>query len=243
MQYLAQRLGVEAVCPVASDPVSWMPDAPTIQAMQEADLIILNGANFEAWPEKVSLPESNVLRTASGLELLHYENVTIHTHGPGGEHSHEGIDGHTWLDPINAKAQAERIQRRLAQLRPERADEFAANFAKLAADLEALDAEFWGLSPPPLLANHPAYNYLAKRYGWSIYNLDLDPEEMPEQATFDGPKARHLLWESSPSAEIATQLNTWGITSIVFSPAETASDTDYLGVMQRNLAALKAHVP
>lgn len=244
VQAFAERVGgahVEVTCPVESDPASWMPGERDILAMQEADLIVLNGANFEAWPDKVSLPESRLLRTAAGVELLHYEDAVVHSHGPSGAHSHEGIDGHTWLDPQNAKRQADAIRQALSRLRPANAADFAANFAKLAADLDALDAAFRQLSPPPMLANHPAYNYLARRYGWTIHNLDLDPGEMPADEVLVAIRngdARVLLWEAAPLAEIATRLEQeCKVKSIVFSPCETApASGDYLDVMRRNLA-------
>ena len=61
MTYFAQRIGgehVEVVCPLPqdADPISWMPGANTIQAYQKADLIVINGAQFEKWLDKVSLP-------------------------------------------------------------------------------------------------------------------------------------------------------------------------------------------
>jgi len=141
---------------------------------------------------------------------------------------------------------------------PDRADEFHANYAALAADLDALDAALRELSKVigkrPMLASHAAYNYLARRYAWDIESLALDPGEMPPDSVLneirlalqDRP-AKIILWESDPTPEIAAKLkNDLDLTSVVFSPCETpdAAGPDYLARMKNNIARLtKAIAP
>ncbi|MAE66496.1 MAG: adhesion lipoprotein [Phycisphaeraceae bacterium] len=262
--YFAQRIGgeaVEVVCPVPEDEdaIFWMPDDATIAAYQKADLIVVNGAGFEKWVKRVSLPDARVIDTARPFRdrFLRYEGTTTHSHGPAGEHAHEGVDGHTWVDPVNARIQADEIRKALARFRPEQAATFGAGFEKLAADLDALDKTLRALSGedggPPLLASHPAYNYVADRYGWHLVNLDLDPETMPDDATFaairkilDEHPANFILWEGEPTAEIAERFSgELGLTSVLFSPCELLSGDeigaglDYLKVMRQNLKQIE----
>jgi len=260
-EYFTRRIAgdlVEVVCPVPpdEDAIFWKPDAETIGRYQKADLIILNGAGFAQWVAQATLPDSRVVETAKPFEsdLITYENAVVHRHGPAGEHSHEGIDGHTWVDPVNAKTQADEIRKALARTWPAHAEAFDAGFAALAADLDALDAGFRTLAPAaaeiPILASHPAYNYIARRYGWKIHNLDLDPGEMPDDETFATIKeilatfpAKTLVWESEPTAEIAARFQSeLGVASVVFSPCELkdpGSPDDYLAVMKQNLATMR----
>ena len=61
LQYFAERIGGEHInvvfpAPANVDPAYWMPDAPTIAAYQQADLILLNGARYAKWINKVTLP-------------------------------------------------------------------------------------------------------------------------------------------------------------------------------------------
>lgn len=262
--YFAGRIAgdlASVVCPVPEDedPIFWMPPADILQAYQEADLIVLNGAGFAKWVERASLPSSRVVDTAAPFagEFIRYENATTHSHGKAGEHSHEGIDGHTWVDPVNAKTQAGEIRSALARLLPDHSADLEANFARLAADLDALDAGFREVSASdprrPLLASHPAYNYLVRRYGWNLANLDLDPETMPTDAQFEEIRtiladhpAKFLLWESEPLPEIAARFRDgFGIESVTVSPcellgeAEMAAGADYLTVMRKNLESLR----
>jgi len=104
----------------------------------------------------------------------------------------------------------------------------------------------------PLLASHPAYNYVARRYGWNIKNLDLDPQQMPDNESLDEIRtllkehpARFILWESAPDPAIAARLEAeLELTSVVFSPCElhSAADRDagldYLSVMRQNIQNL-----
>jgi len=251
--YLARRIGgglVEVVCPVPgdADPISWKPDEDAIRAYQEADLIVLNGAGFEKWAETVSLPAARTVETARPFRenWIEYVGTATHRHGGEGAHSHEGLDGHTWLDPVNAKAQAREILLALRKRLPGRVAGLQANFDALAADLDALHDALGALRPPPLLASHPAYNYLAARYGWKIENLDLDPEDVPSAAQVDavarmGP--RILLWEAAPLPEAAERFREAGIASVEFSPLEQPPESgDFLAAMQANIERLRAAV-
>ena len=261
--YFTQRIAgpkVRVVCPLpdGADPAAWMPPAKTVVDYQNADLIIVNGAGLEKWLAKVSLPTSKVIDTTAPLttKLLKFDQTVTHSHGPGGQHSHEGVDAHAWLDPRNAQVQAERIHTALAHLLPERATEFQTNAAALAADLGRLDRSLRqvtrAIGQNPILASHPAYNYLAAGYKWNIVNLDLDPQTMPGDDVFIAlgrtlkkRPARILLWETDPKPEISERFRAkLGLISVVFSPCETldaesqAIGKDYLSVMIANIGRL-----
>jgi len=263
--YFAERITggvvpVELPLPDGEDPIFWQPSPETIARYQRAAAIVINGAGFEKWVATASLPRSRVINTAAGFRdrFIEMETVT-HSHGPAGEHTHTGIDGHTWVDPNNAILQANAIAEGLADAFPERIEMFEANLPPLRADLEALDGRLRDVTAKlegvVLLASHPAYNYLAQRYGWEIENLDLDPRaELTDVVLADIDRAIQargyeapviLLWESAPLETTTEQLKTdLGITSVLFSPAETRSDEqrdageDYLSIMNSNVDRL-----
>lgn len=257
--YFVRRIAgeqVDVVCPLPADgdPIFWMPSGETIAAYQKADLIVVNGAGFERWVEKVSLPTSRIVDTAAPLadQWLKYEGAVTHSHGTAERHSHEGVDGHTWLDPNHAKVQAAEIRDALIGLLPQAAEEFRANYAALAADLDELDRSLREVSQTlgdtPLLASHPAYNYLARRYGWNLTNLSLDPAVMPDAAALDeirqalaAAPSRVLLWESPPTDEMVARFREdLGLTSVVFSPCEVLEEgQDYITAMRENVARLR----
>ncbi len=251
--YFAERIGGERVlvrCPVpdGEDPAGWTPDAATLAEIQDSDLILANGAGFEAWISQVSLPPSRLVETAAAFrgEWIEQKGGAAHSHGKGAKHSHEGFDGHTWLDPVNAKRQARAVLDALVQRLPAHGTEMEARHGTLATELDALDAAFRALPPlPPMIASHAAYDYLARRYGWKIESLDLDPEEVPTDdqvaailATAKAHGASHILWESEPLAETVERLRP--LVSVVISPVESRPDgADYLGAMRANVSRLK----
>ena len=70
LKYFAERIaGDQATvvfpAPSEGDPAYWMPDAKTITKYQQADLILLNGANCAKWVKKVSLPRSKMIDTSA----------------------------------------------------------------------------------------------------------------------------------------------------------------------------------
>jgi len=250
---------LEVVCPLPgdADPIFWKPSADDILAYQKAALIISNGAGFERWMTTTSLPLSRVVDTAAGFEnaFLHIEGLRNHSHGGQGEHSHEGLDGHTWLDPVLAGVQARAILEAFCQRWPEHADAFRANHKRLAAQFEELDAAFAKLAPKlkgvKVLCSHPAYQYLAKRYGWSIVNFDLDPgAELTGAAlalikeaaasTPDNAMRTMLLWESEPLPATVQRLAKVGVESLLLSPCEMPDPEsgDYFQRMQANIDRL-----
>ena len=248
LQLFSQRIAGDyatVTCPLPqhTDPIFWQPTDTDISAFQSANHIVINGAGFEQWIPKVNLPTGKIIDTSTGLKdpLIHYEQASTHSHGPTGEHAHEGLDGHTWLDPISAQQQAKVILDALCTLAPAQETKFTANYEALSKDLAELDKLLSEISQRPLLASHPAYNYLARRYDWQITNMDLDPESIPDQATLqkiNTHPATVILWESAPSKEVATAIK---VNSIVFSPCEQApTEGDYFDRMKQQISALKS---
>ena len=253
------NIKVVCPCPEDEDAIFWMPDTDTIAKYQQADLIIINGAGFEKWVEKVSLPEEKIVNTAKEFtdEFIKFENVTTHSHGKTGEHSHEGIDGHTWLDPILALKQADEIKKALDKEFPHLQKYFDQGFIKLEGILLSLDKKISDLTAnyqnQPILCSHPAYNYLARRYNWNIKNLDLDPESDLTNKQINEiknimktHKAKYLIWESKPVEKIEKLLkDKFNLTSITFSPAELIKKSDldegydYIAIMNENIVNIK----
>jgi len=263
-QYMALRIAgdlanVVNLVPFTDDPIFYRPTRKDILALQQSDVILLNGASFEKWVDKVTLPDTRVVHTAKVLkdDYLSFTGAVTHSHGSGDKHSHEGRDGHTWVDPLNFIKQAEAVKNALVKRYPRHEKAFTLGFKGIKLDFESLHQEFSKISqsrkPPALLMSHPAYNYIAKRYAWKIQNLDLDPQEMPSEETMARIKtlnkkfrSRYLIWESKPKPEIAARLQKeLGLKSLVFSPCEQLSDTEiaegnnYLQVMRKNLEVIR----
>ncbi len=258
LQYFSERIGgdaIEVVFPVppGDDPAFWTPSPSEVQPIQKADLILLNGAGYAKWVKKVSLRKSRMINTSGAFsdQLIQVESKTTHRHGPSGDHAHAGVAFTTWLDFEQARRQSQAISRALGQLLPDRAAEFEENALNLQRDLSELDARLKELGKKtgdkPLLASHPVYQYMARRYQLNLRSVLWEPEVVPdliEWRKFEKLHAEHpakwIFWEGVPLAKSAEQLYTLGVTSIVFSPcANVPTEGDFLSVMNSNIKALE----
>jgi len=259
LAFFAEWIGGKAVrtefpAPTDQDPAFWSPDAETIVAYQEADLILLNGAGYAKWVERATLPASRTINTGLTLKkrLIEVEAAVTHTHGPEGEHSHGETAFTTWLDPTFALEQARTITFVLSGARPQFREDFEYNFAALEAELRELDERWQAIvaTDPerPLLGSHPVYQYLEAHLGLNLESVHWEPADMPDagmwrelETLLDSHPARFMLWEGEPLPEVAERLRGMGVESVVFDPCASmpANADDFLDVMQANAEALE----
>ncbi len=258
LAYFAERIGaghvrVEFPAPPGVDPAYWSPDANDIAAYQAADLILINGAGYEGWVARTSLPETKIVNTTAGLEdrYVLVEEAVVHTHGPEGEHEHQNVAFTTWLDPLLATEQARAVHDALAERLPGAEAELQAAFESLAGDLAELDErlEAWAeeLQGAPLLASHPVYQYAAARYDLNLRSVHFEPDEAPSASAWrdlstlaSAHPARLMLWEAQPMPETEARLrDEMGIASVVFDPCgATPTEGDLLSRMRENVDRL-----
>ncbi len=241
LQYFAERLlgdAAEVVFPVPQDvdPSFWRPSIADISMVQSADLILLNGAGFATWIDRVSLSRSKLVNTSAGIEdrFIVTESIT-HSHGDGGEHSHEGVASYLWLDPTLAIAQAEAIATAITSRGLVSKEDAADRLADLRADLEALDAQtraaLEAVQNVTFIATHPRYAYFARRYGLSITALEWEAGAVPTETQMADLRAmtadigaQALIWEDTPPPEAFEMTAALGLRNIVFTPLARQPD-------------------
>ena len=179
LKYFAERIAggsVKVVFPIPSDgdPALWTPEPRGVLAFQSTDLILLNGATYSKWLDKVTLSRSKFVNTSRAFreQYIKVRNLTTHAHGPGGEHAHAGMAFTTWIDFQLAVGQAKAIRDALKRLVPEEKERFEANFSALKDDLMALDRRVGeiveGKQNQLLVTSHPvllAFNNLTHTHG------------------------------------------------------------------------------
>jgi putative ABC transport system permease protein len=262
LEYFTQRIAgdrVEIVFPVPreEDPAFWKPREDDIRQYQQADLILLNGAEYEKWLPAAVLPLTKQVVTSQSFADRYVQNgeVITHSHGPQGMHSHGLIDFNTWMDPQQAALQSQAIHDELVRLVPDAAKDFDVNCEALKEDLADLDkllaAASLQLGKEPLLGSHPVYQYIARRYGWNLQAVHWEPDEMPAEAEWQKLKAmyakhsaRLMIWEQDPLPAVASRLRKMGIEPVAFETCvNVPASGDYLSAMKANAkrfdAALK----
>ena len=254
LQYFAQRIAgnhAEVVFPVPPDvdPAFWQPDAATISGYQHADLVLLNGATYAKWISRVSLPRRKLVDTSASFSdrYIQTKGGATHSHGREGPHSHAGTAFTTWLDFSQAAEQARAVRDALSRIMPAQRDTFASNYQALEHDLLDLDARLKTIvsrdPAKPMIASHPVYQYLARRYSLNLKSLMWEPDAMPPETEWlalaklrEGHPAAWILWEGKPSHKTSERLQQLGVLSTVFDPCGNRPVAgDFLSVMSDNL--------
>ena len=101
-----------------------------------------------------------------------HEHGQEHTHARDGAHGHDHGDWgdpHLWLDPVFMQAFAEAIAERLAEVDPDGAEGYRRRAEAYIQQLRQLDADYrrrLGEVPHKAFVTvHPAFTYVAERYG------------------------------------------------------------------------------
>lgn len=255
--YFAETIGgdhVEMIYPLTADadPAYWVPDT-SLAAIQNADIILDNGADYAKWMEKVSLPPSRIVNTSEGFndDYIRIEAGATHSHGAEGEHVHFGYAFTTWLDFRLAALQAGAVKEALADKMPVYKNFFQKNYDSLKTALNSLNEQMMGigkvLEGKVLYASHPIYQYLERAYGLHIISMHWEPGELPEADqwnSFLNELEHHstdfMVWEDEPGVEIREKLKAIGIRVVVFNPcANKPAKGSFIQIMNKNVADMQ----
>ena len=243
--------------PAAVDPAFWQPDLDTVTAYQQADLILLNGANYARWRARVSLPDNRLVDTSRAFaeRLIAMDSGPAHSHGPEGAHSHGELAFTVWLDLSLYALQIEAIAAAVATLLPHPAESIAAKERDLVDRITAMDRELLSLGTEfngaPVLYSHPVYQYFERRYNFNGRALHWEPDQPPspkDWSELDAVLTQHpaaiMLWEAEPLPATRARLKELGIEVVVFRPlANRPAEGDFLSGMSANIDRLKQHIP
>lgn len=259
LQYFATRLAGDVVdvhfpATAGEDPAFWQPDDATIARYQAADLILMNGASYSKWVETTTLPDEKVVSTSSSFSdrFIEIEDAITHSHGPGGEHSHSGTAFTTWLDFSQAIQQARAVAQAIEPLVPkDKAGSIRKHLDELTAELQSLDNRLLNLGKllqgKALVASHPVYQYLARRYQLDLHAVHWEPETVPDDKAMEELRAllqKHptqwMIWEDTPAPESVQKLQVLQVRSLVFNPCGKAPQQGaFMTVMKANVKALE----
>jgi len=175
-----ERVQIETLVQPGHSPDTYAPTPKQMAALAVSAMYFRTGVPFENGliPKLTrSTPDLAVVDLRQGIELLHLEEgETDH-----GDHQHGDLDPHIWLDPMLAVRQSEIIRDTLIKFDPAGADEYGANFIRLAGELRQLDDELRIMLAPysgrSIYVFHPAYGYFCRAYGLVQKGINPDGKE------------------------------------------------------------------
>jgi zinc transport system substrate-binding protein len=193
LAFFAQEIGGEKVAvkqliPDNTEVHNWQPSFADILAVDEADVIIYNGASLDHWFEDdiLSVIDSSnkiIVGTTEGIQLLETQQET-------GEHEHEGLyDPHTWISPYIAEQQAQKIYEALTQKDPDNEGYYSERWQNLKARFEEMDNDYLTSlatkQKEEVFVSHAAFGYLADRYGFEQHGvIGISADEQPSAQVY-----------------------------------------------------------
>ena len=159
------RVVVESLLPVGSDPHSYQPTPQDVTKIAKSKLLIINGAEYEHFLE-------SLLENAGGEREVIEASAGLHPRKDA--ESEHGIDPHLWLDPNHVITYVENIREGLTHYDPDGAAVYQSGAEAYVAQLIQLDAwinEQVSQIPPErrlLVTNHASLGYFADRYGFQV---------------------------------------------------------------------------
>jgi manganese transport system substrate-binding protein len=178
-----EHLRVESITKVGAEIHGYEPTPGDIRTASQADLILDNGMNLEAWFEQfvADLDVPHVV-VSEGVQPI---DIT--------EEAHAGLPNpHAWMSPLNVQLYVDNLVTAFSELDPANADEYTANGAAYRAELQGVHDELVGeLGTLPaneraLVTCEGAFSYLARdaglteRYLWAV---NAEQQATPQQIT------------------------------------------------------------
>jgi len=195
LAFFAKQIGGEEVTvkqliPDNMEVHKWQPSFTDIIALEEAEVIIYNGASLDHWFEEDVLPiidlsKKIIAETTEGIHLLETEQKN-----GDNDNEHAGLhDPHTWISPFIAKQQAQNIYEALIQKDENHMSYYTERWQNLKARFEQLDNNYLrGLSTKikeEIFVAHSAFGYLAGRYGFEQHGvIGISADEQPSASTY-----------------------------------------------------------
>ncbi len=186
------RLMVTTLIPLDTDPHTYEPTPRDVVRIAEANLLLVNGAGFEAWLERTITAAGSkalVVEASKGLK----SRAGREGEAVMDEDHHDEGDPHFWLDPVLAQQYALNLRDGFIAADPSGKEAYTRNAQAYIEQLKELHA--WietQLKVIPaerrkLVTNHESFGYFADRYGFEVTGTLL-----PSVTTGSSPSAQQL---------------------------------------------------
>ncbi|HUH58701.1 MAG TPA: metal ABC transporter substrate-binding protein [Candidimonas sp.] len=250
-----------------ADAHSFEPTPQDVKALSQAQVLVINGLDFEAW-----LPRLINAAGFKGAQVLASEGIAVrqlddggHAHGAGQPHgvgeSHEGapdVDPHAWQRLDNGMIYARNIAEGLARSDPRRRSYYIGRAHAYIGKMKTLDTEIKqaiAAIPPDrrkVITSHDAFGYFAQAYGIEFISVaglssQAEPSAKEVAAIIDRAKKEGIAGvfiENITNSKLVTQIAKESgikIGSTLYSDALSNPDrpaATYLGMFSWNAGQL-----
>ena len=163
-QLVGDLATVRVIIPDGQDPHEFEPSAKDIESLNNADLVVANGLDFEE-----GLEESIDQAVNAGVNVFMVgDHITVRELSKEDDHDHGAYDPHLWLSPA---AMLEMLPALADAISTATGVELATQLAALESELTALDAQIKATIDGitcELVSGHDELGYFADRYGCEV---------------------------------------------------------------------------
>ncbi|MFN3681204.1 MAG: metal ABC transporter substrate-binding protein [Nitrospira sp.] len=154
---------------------TYSPKPTDLIAIRRARLLFEIGLGLEVWVaslvKNAGSPSLSVITTSRGVPLIH-DDAEDHHQPSDNVTTHRLGNPHIWMDPNNVEVMARHIADALIAVDPAQAENYRRNLAAYLEQVDKLRRELLErvsrLPDRRIVAHHPAWPYLAKRFGFEI---------------------------------------------------------------------------
>lgn len=181
---VGDRFDVACLLSQGSNPEAYEPSLSHLMNLEKSEayfrignigfeLAILNKA-------KNNNPDLKIYDNSKGIGLIEGSHGVADSDG----HNHE-VDPHIWTSVPNAMKIARNMYDAVVELDPANKKEYTANYEKLKAELEQLNADLSSKLQPVKGSSfavwHPSLSYFARDYGLNQISIEYEGKEAPIQ--------------------------------------------------------------
>lgn len=170
---------VEVIMPLESDPHDFAPSARQAEAMEQADLLVINGAGFEDAMGDIILNAADsgttIFTAADHVSLLSLDGEVGQSDGKNsGGTPDAGADPHIWTDPDRIAAVVAELGVAASEIDGIDSDRLTSSLDAYITELDDLsDAMSATLATVPvdqrlLVTNHEVFGYFADRFDFEV---------------------------------------------------------------------------
>jgi zinc transport system substrate-binding protein len=259
------RADVSLLLPPGVEPHGFEPRPTDILKLNKADLFVYASPEMEPWAVEIlkGLQNKKLIVVHASLGIIpsgkNRGKGLRHEHRVRGDHEHDAVDPHLWLDFANAMNMVDNIRDGLIQKDPAGKDAYEKNAAAYNELLRNLDNRYRAALRDCRIRSiisggHFAFHYLAGRYGLeydSVYGFSPDAEPTPGSLarisrTLRQKGSRYLFYEELIDPRVARAIASETGASLIrlhgahnLTKEEFDRGETFIGIMNNNLDNLK----
>ena len=249
------KVNVYTIIPEGVEPHDFEPKAKDLRKLENADMLVLNGAGMEHWSKDVIKAVKNeklkVIDTSQGVNLINISEENGDSSHIGSENTHEilGVNPHLWLGLTTAKIQSENIKNALVELDNANSKYYEENYVAFANELDSLykdyKVKFDSIANKNFVTGHATFAYLCRDFNLNQISIEgvfaegePSPKKMKELTDLCKEKnIKTIFMESLVSPQVSETLakEVDGKTATIYTLHSKEDNLSYLESMKSNL--------